>query len=437
MNPNNESFHENQSAMIRKNIITIVLLYLLSYQCILSEPIIIEGLVIPRDNQGMYVRNPDGQFAIDWTKDTKVALVVNTRLFNGGQGNILDYQVHSSKEIIRFALPKGPVTGVVEVRHKSQLESKLKEAREENWIGEYDLRLFFGESLPQQMASTDDPRFIGLWDPTTNPRTLSINHKQFECSLKKGGQTNALLFNVLGTEDCKPFINRARIVGQRKGEVIHASEIHLTPIGDQAALDDSSLPRYLFIGDSVSGNYDRGLRKFLGGKFNLHHPPTNCGPSDSGVNNVVDWLGAYDQPGRHWDVISFNHGHWDSKNNKTTYQGNLEKIITELKKTKAKLVWVTTCPVPNGYPPAGDLSKDGRAPGRTAGVMRKFLNPWALEVIKKHPEISICDQWQFVKDNGAGIYKEFWSGKDVHFRGNPADKLGELLGWHVLGIINH
>ncbi|MBT4225223.1 MAG: hypothetical protein HOD72_12235, partial [Opitutae bacterium] len=47
------------------------------------------------------------------------------------------------------------------------------------------------------------------------------------------------------------------------------------------------------------------------------------------------------------------------------------------------------------------------------------------------------DQWQFVKDNGAGIYKEFWSGKDVHFRGNPADKLGELLGWHVLGIINH
>jgi len=145
-------------------------------------------------------------------------------------------------------------------------------------------------------------------------------------------------------------------------------------------------------------------------------------------------LGAYRQPGRHWDVISFNHGHWDSKNDKASYQENLEKIITELKKTKAKLIWVTTCPVPNGFPPAADLIKEGRSPGRTAGVMGKFLNPWALEVMKKHSEISICDQWQFVKDNEDGIYKEFWAGKDVHFNGNPAYKLGEFLGKHVLQV---
>jgi hypothetical protein len=145
-------------------------------------------------------------------------------------------------------------------------------------------------------------------------------------------------------------------------------------------------------------------------------------------------LGAYDQKGWHWDVISFNHGHWDSGNDKSTYQKNLEKIITELKKTKAKLIWVTTCPVPNGYPPAGDLSKEGRAPGRAAGVMRNHLNPWALEVMKKHPEISICDQWQFVRDNGDGLYKDFWVGKNVHFGGKPADQLGEFLGMQVLEV---
>ena len=394
-----------------------------------------EGLIIPRDNEGMYIRNPDGQFEIEWTKETKVALEVNTRLFKGLKGNVLHYQVQASKEALRFTLPKGPVTGIVAVRSKSQLEKKLKEAREENWIGEYDLRLFFGESRPHQIASADDLRFIGLWDPSAKPRTLTIEGKKYECSLKKGGQTKALLFNVLETDDCKPFVNRARVVGQRKGEVIHATEIHLQPIGDQASLDDPKLPRYLFIGDSISGNYDKGLREFLAGKFNLHHPPTNCGPSAKGRSSILEWLGAYRQPGRHWDVISFNHGHWDSKNDKASYQANLEKIITELKKTKAKLIWVTTCPVPNGFPPAGELDENGRAPGRTAGVMDKFLNPWAIEVMKKHPEISICDQWQFVKDNRDGIYKEFWSGKDVHFGGNPAYKLGEFLGRHVLQVV--
>jgi len=402
-----------------------------------AQEVTVEGLVIPRDNEGMYLRNPDGQFEIEWSKETKVALEVNTRLFKGLKGDVLHYQVQASKEVLRFKLPKGPVTGIVEVRNKGQLETKLKEAREENWIGEHGLRLFFGESRPQQIASPDDLRFIGLWDSASKPRALTILGKKYECSLKKGGQTKALLFNVLGTEDCKPFVNRARVVGQRKGELIHATEIHLQPIGDQSASDDPTLPRYLFIGDSISGNYDRGLREFLAGKFNLHHPPTNCGPSAKGRSSIVEWLGAYRQPGRHWDVISFNHGHWDSKNDKDSYQENLEKIITELKKTKAQLIWVTTCPVPNGFPPAAALIKEGRSPGRTAGVMEKFLNPWALEVMKKHPEISICDQWQFVKDNRDGIYKEFWSGKDVHFNGNPADKLGEFLGKHVLQVTSN
>jgi hypothetical protein len=411
-----------------------ILCALISWLGLSAQDVTVEGLIIPRDNEGMYVRNPDGQFEVEWSKGTKVALEVNTRLFKGLKGNVLHYQVQASKEVIRFPLPKGPVTGIVEVRNKGQLEMKLKEAREENWIGEHGLRLHFGESLPQQMATPEDLRFIGFWDPTAKPRTLTINGKKYECSLKKGGQTNGLLFNLLRTQDCKPFVNRARVVGQRKGEVIHAKEIHLQPIGDQSASDNPKLPRYLFIGDSISGNYDKGLREFLAGKFNLHHPPTNCGASAKGRSNIVEWLGAYDQKGRHWDVISFNHGHWDSGNDKTCYQKNLEKIITELKKTKAKLIWVTTCPVPNGYPPASDMSKEGQAPGRTAGVMEKFLNPWALEVMKKHPEISICDQWQFVKDNGDAVYKEFWAGKDVHFRGKPAEKLGEFLGKRVLEV---
>ena len=95
-----------------------------------------------------------------------------------------------------------------------------------------------------------------------------------------------MLYNFLTVKDCKPFINRATVIGQLKGDVVIADEIHVQPIGDQVALDDPKLPRYLFIGDSISANYDKGLRAALAGKFNLHHPPTNCGPAGNGAKNI-------------------------------------------------------------------------------------------------------------------------------------------------------
>lgn len=392
----------------------------------------VSGLIIPRDNNGMYVRNEEGQFEVIWTSKTKVALVVNTRLLGGFKGDRLTYKIHSSKEVVTFSIPKGPITGIKTTRGGQQLEKSLKEVKDENWIAEFGLKLYFNQKpAREQLASKDDLRFIGIWDSTTKPRTLSIKGNKYEISLKKGGQTSALLYNLLSVKDCKPFINKATVLGRQKGDVLIADEIHLQPIGNQAALDDPKKPRYLFIGDSISGNYGKGLRETLEIRFNLHHPPTNCGPSHNGVRNIVNWLGAYDQLGRHWDVVSFNHGHWDAKNDKATYQANLEQIITQLKKTGAKLIWVTTCPIPNGYDPAGPLEANGKAPGRTAGVMSKYLNPWALEVVKRHPGISICDQWQFVKNNETKLYKDWWTGKNVHFKGASADALGQFLGEHV------
>ena len=393
----------------------------------------VSGLIIPRDNDGMYVRNDEGQFEVTWTSKTKVALVANTRLLSGLKADRLEYKIHSSKEVVSFPIPKGPITGIRTSKGGKQLDTALREAKEENWIAEHGLTLYFNQKPnKEQLATADDPRFIGTWNPTSKPRTLSINGTKYEISLKKGGQTKALLYNILSVKDCKPFINRATFVGEKKGDVIVADEIHVQPIGDQIAVDDPKLPRYLFIGDSISGNYDKGLRAALAGKFNLHNPPTNCGPAANGARNIVSWLGAYDQPGRHWDVISFNHGHWDSKNDKASYQRDLEKVVSELKKTRARLVWVTTCPVPSGCEAADDLDDRGKAPGRTAGVMKKYMNPWALEVISKHPEISICDQWQFVKDHENDLYKEWWAGRNVHFSGKTADALGQYLGKHVV-----
>ena len=53
---------------------------LVSCLCSSAQDVTVEGLIIPRDNEGMYVRNPDGQFEIEWTKETKVALDKAVRL---------------------------------------------------------------------------------------------------------------------------------------------------------------------------------------------------------------------------------------------------------------------------------------------------------------------------------------------------------------------
>ena len=66
--------------------------------------------------------------------------------------------------------------------------------------------------------------------------------------------------------------------------------------------------------------------------------------------------------------------------------------------------------------------------------MEKYLNPWALEVISRHPQISVCDQWQYCKKHEKDRYQTWWTGKNVHFGGETADALGQLLAAHVLQV---
>ena len=72
----------------------------------------VSGLIIPRDNEGVYVRNEAGQFEVNWTTKTKVALIANTRLFRNWKADRLEYGIHSSKEVVTFTIPKGPITGI-------------------------------------------------------------------------------------------------------------------------------------------------------------------------------------------------------------------------------------------------------------------------------------------------------------------------------------
>src|SRR5262249_11906385 len=112
--------------------------------------------------------------------------------------------------------------------------------------------------------------------------------------------------------------------------------------------DDPKLPRVLLIGDSSSVGYTLPVRANLAGKANVHRANANCGPTIRGLESLQAWLGD----GK-WDVIHFNFGLHDVRYMDDTkkkqvspedYEVNLTKIVEQLKKTGAKLIWCNTTP---------------------------------------------------------------------------------------------
>lgn len=114
--------------------------------------------------------------------------------------------------------------------------------------------------------------------------------------------------------------------------------------------DVPGLPRVLLIGDSISIGYTIFARELLNGKANVHRIPTNGGPTTKGIENIDSWLGK-----DHWDAIHFNWGLHDLKYmfddqpqvDLAQYERNLDRLVTRLRKTGARLIWATTTPVPN------------------------------------------------------------------------------------------
>lgn len=191
--------------------------------------------------------------------------------------------------------------------------------------------------------------------------------------------------------------------------------------------NNPALPNVLIYGDSISIGYTQRLRKKLEGKANVYRLYCNGGDSDSVIGKMTrmhDAMrdGELDKPWTfQWDVIQFNVGLHDLKylsqakldkeNGKQvssvgTYQKNLGEIIAYLKQLApdAKLIFATTTPVPEGEP------------GRIAGDARKY-NAAALDVLLKHPEISITDLFAFTEPHHA----DWWiKPGNVHY--NPAGR---------------
>lgn len=284
---------------------------------------------------------------------------------------------------------------------------------------------------------SEDARFRG--------GTAMLEGNPVQVHVGFGNRAEVDIRSVASAEEFSRGFWKVELHGVRQEEgrfVVDTMEIF--PRVDPRDVDDPDLPRILVVGDSISMNYHAAAKEALKGKANYYRIDGNGGDSARGVACMDLWLGDYTQPGLHWDVIQFNHGlhdlkqEYDEETGKygayqvpvEEYKANLEKEIQIMKKTGAILVWCSTTPVPRDY--------FGRWPdgtfGRRAAAVNRY-NQAAREVIEKHPDIRINDLNHFISESEA--FDQWRQQKDVHFWGQNLQKLvGQAVADRLIKVIN-
>jgi acyl-CoA thioesterase-1 len=170
----------------------------------------------------------------------------------------------------------------------------------------------------------------------------------------------------------------------------------------------------LVIGDSISVGYTPVVTTLLAGKAEVKHNEGNAAHTNNGVAKLEEWLGE-----TKWKVITFNFGLHDLKIMENgehqvglvQYKKNIDVIATRLKKTGARLLYVTTTPVPEGK------LNPMRKPGDEV-----LFNEAALAVMKRH-KIPVVDLYSFAQPKLAEI-----QGKaNVHFNKAGSALLAEVV----------
>lgn len=156
--------------------------------------------------------------------------------------------------------------------------------------------------------------------------------------------------------------------------------------GDTATGDTTnSLPEVLIIGDSISMGYTPFVKQIMKDKAIVKHNKGNAEYTGCGPQALDRWIGE-----TKWDVIHFNWGLWDIygwryakiDRSPATYEKRLDKLVTRLEKTGAKLIWATTTPVCPA-PEQTMLKKFNTVAKITPSAEKEYLDA-ALRVMNKH-----------------------------------------------------
>lgn len=150
------------------------------------------------------------------------------------------------------------------------------------------------------------------------------------------------------------------------------------------------MKKILLIGDSIRIGYQEYVRLALDGKADVVFPEENGMFSKYTLWAVNLWINSLGKP----DIIHFNTGLWDlhheppmveALSTKEEYIENLNRIINELERTGAKLIFATITPI----------ARDGK--GRSNWEIDQY-NKAALELMRSR-NIEVNDLSSLVKEN--------------------------------------
>lgn len=400
----------------------------------------VEGIVRERKKYSFVIKGPD--------QDYNVRLSARTEILARLPGPNLDWKKRTVGYVIPMSSPTGRSTdnqrvefkiaarAFVRKKFKTDAERVTTTRREPFEILEPIISQ--SKSLTTSYGNNDSLELIGEIEPTSTPGIFELAIESKKHRARLGNKLVRL--DGFSIVDLLPVETEVFVNGFRDGSDIEATHIEFVRVGDSLRTEsNSSLPRVLVVGDTVSFNYFKQLKSSLKGFANVHHPPANCRGTDSHTK-LHRWLGLCDQPERAWDVIVFNFGHADATLKKAAYQDQLEKCILQLQKTNAKLIWANSTPVPYGFnapdlavsefiakPERADFEYEHANPSSLLPGRMRLQNQWAKETIRRFGRIEIVDLWNVVFTDADGQFGEWWFGKSTNFRQTQTKPIANAL----------
>jgi lysophospholipase L1-like esterase len=162
--------------------------------------------------------------------------------------------------------------------------------------------------------------------------------------------------------------------------------------------NDTTLPRVLLIGDSITGGYGPKVADALKGKASVARLTTSKSIGDPTLlAEVALVLGQC-----HFDVVHFNNGLHGWGYTEEEYRQHFPELVATIRKhaPQAKLIWATITPMRQ----AGKLDVIAEGTKRV-----QARNKIAEEIIAREG-IAVDDLYGLVKD-----HPEYWSQDGVHF----------------------
>lgn len=175
--------------------------------------------------------------------------------------------------------------------------------------------------------------------------------------------------------------------------------------------------KVLLLGDSIRMFYEKEVKTLLGKEYEVFSPSENCRFSSYMLNSLRFWLNDSPNP----DIIHFNAGLWDTAILYSEdgcfvgideYVRNMKKVLRELKRTGAKIIFATSTLVndkketlPGPMPPA---HKNTDIQSYNNAVLEAFKDEGILvndlfALMYEKKEEYLCDDMIHPNDDGVKL----------------------------------